>query len=338
MSFTRALFYPSLEIADEGWLKTAILYWDEIQTISPASIEVPYQTSTALQLFHEGVLSPLHVHPEKAEVRAIEEEMLNYMDSHEADGIVMTSDEGWDTIHVDKLPDFRRRAEYRDALIHEEKWGEGIRSRIGKQLLTPADPWISVDKAFANFYMTLLATRLSESSGLGLLTDIPESERLSTSARLNSHLFGSKYRNAEKYNWGLPRTTEAPRTLSQGILANFLIENIFLAPETSVDSILSFKRHHVDELRRFQVVLGELTTHIEAGLPLRALQQHLQDIYRIVIAPVINELKAALHDSRIRCIAESFLKISGISVASGSLLPHIGLATQLHYSQVLAHR
>jgi hypothetical protein len=35
MAFTRALFYPTIDIQNEDWLKTAILFWDEISTIVP---------------------------------------------------------------------------------------------------------------------------------------------------------------------------------------------------------------------------------------------------------------------------------------------------------------
>ena len=38
MAFTRALYYPTIDISNEAWLKTAILYWDEINTIVPLSL------------------------------------------------------------------------------------------------------------------------------------------------------------------------------------------------------------------------------------------------------------------------------------------------------------
>ncbi len=43
MAFTRALYYPTIDITNETWLKTAILYWDEINTIVPSSISHPYK-------------------------------------------------------------------------------------------------------------------------------------------------------------------------------------------------------------------------------------------------------------------------------------------------------
>ena len=35
MLFSKALFYPTIDIHDEEWLKTAYLFWDEISTLVP---------------------------------------------------------------------------------------------------------------------------------------------------------------------------------------------------------------------------------------------------------------------------------------------------------------
>ncbi|HXM40737.1 MAG TPA: hypothetical protein VN924_05765 [Bryobacteraceae bacterium] len=42
MPFTKALYYPHIEVPNEAWLKSAILYWDEVKTIVPASMPEPY--------------------------------------------------------------------------------------------------------------------------------------------------------------------------------------------------------------------------------------------------------------------------------------------------------
>jgi hypothetical protein len=38
MGFTKALFYPTIDIRNEDLLKNAVLFWDEINTIVPSSI------------------------------------------------------------------------------------------------------------------------------------------------------------------------------------------------------------------------------------------------------------------------------------------------------------
>jgi hypothetical protein len=47
LAFTKALYYPWIDIKDEGWLKNAMLYWDKIHTIVPRSFESPYKKRAA---------------------------------------------------------------------------------------------------------------------------------------------------------------------------------------------------------------------------------------------------------------------------------------------------
>lgn len=89
MAFTKALYYPRIEVPNEGWLKTVILYWDEVKTIVPASMSEPYTGTTARELFDAGVLSPLHVHPHLASVERLAEKIFEYLGSTEADGVLV---------------------------------------------------------------------------------------------------------------------------------------------------------------------------------------------------------------------------------------------------------
>lgn len=41
-AFTRALYYPFIDIQNSDWLKTAVLFWDCISTIVPESHQHPY--------------------------------------------------------------------------------------------------------------------------------------------------------------------------------------------------------------------------------------------------------------------------------------------------------
>lgn len=54
-----ALYFPHIDIHDPAWLRSAILFWDEIQTIAPSAIEKPYQTEDTRACFEEGYLKPL---------------------------------------------------------------------------------------------------------------------------------------------------------------------------------------------------------------------------------------------------------------------------------------
>ena len=50
-AFSNALYYPTIDITNSSWLKTAVLFWDSIFTIVPESFRNPYQNSDAVYLF-----------------------------------------------------------------------------------------------------------------------------------------------------------------------------------------------------------------------------------------------------------------------------------------------
>ena len=87
-AFTKALYYPRIEIRDDSWLKTAILYWEEITTIVPASIPRPYTSSVGQALFEARVLTPLFVHPGHQTFERLAEKVLDYLASPEAEQIL----------------------------------------------------------------------------------------------------------------------------------------------------------------------------------------------------------------------------------------------------------
>ena len=63
-----ALYYPYIDIDDASLIKTAALYWDEIQTIIPLNYDNPYKTETSQTAYKEGFLK-------KREVRWDDEEI-----------------------------------------------------------------------------------------------------------------------------------------------------------------------------------------------------------------------------------------------------------------------
>ena len=66
---SQALFYPWIDIRNDAWLKTSLLYWDSVRTIVPESIDAPYSTETGRVLEGTGFLVPLRVHSGMEESR-----------------------------------------------------------------------------------------------------------------------------------------------------------------------------------------------------------------------------------------------------------------------------
>ena len=82
-AFSNALYYPTIDIQNTDWLKTAILFWDSISTIVPESLSTPYKQYDTQFLHEIGFLRPLYVNSDDKSVIGIEEDILALIHSSE---------------------------------------------------------------------------------------------------------------------------------------------------------------------------------------------------------------------------------------------------------------
>lgn len=324
MAFTTALYYPWIDVRDESWLKNALLYWENIRTIVPESIDDPYTTRTAKEAYEAELLQPLYVESRMQVINELTDDVLKYLDSPEGTEVLMTRDiRDYQLIHPDKLP-----SEIRELVdIHPDKLSERVEGELRSRLSSNSQEWIAVDGRFASFYMTLLATRLSENSGVGLLTDMAANSKLANAAKLDANLrFPSRRRSRNTYD-GYRQTQNISPSLAQGVLADLIFERIKIDPDTSLKNLLKFRRENADELGRFRVKLAELTKNISSEQSIERLQQEVNDIFINEVNPSINALKKGLTSSNIKWVTEGFLKVSCFSAPPTSLpLALIGLS------------
>lgn len=345
MAFTKALYYPWIDIRDEGWLKNAMLYWQTVQTIVPVSIQRPYSTKTAQEFYNEGLLLPLHVESNMRDINELTGDVLKYLESPEGAEVLMSREIlDYHYIHPDKLSEEIRRL----VKIHPEKLPYEIRHRIKRSVLYSGD-WIRVDSRFADFYMTLLATRLSERIRAGLLTDMAANDKLATTVRLDAKLSIPIRRRYRYEHDEYQRYRDMPLSLAQGTLANLIFERLQIAPDTPVKKILKFRADHADELGRFRTKITELTQSISNEQPFEQLRQQVEDIYINEVQPAINSLKKGLTDCKIKWATENFLKVGFFSTSSASIplallglaVPHallVGAGVSLTASAILYNR
>jgi hypothetical protein len=321
---SQVLFYPWIDIQDESWLKTALLYWDSVRTIVPESIEAPYSTETGRALEAAGFLVPLRVHSDMGEIEDLTDDALAYLGTTEATDLLIAEPGRRHDIHVEKLPHHLRRL----AEIHAEKVPNEIR-RIFGELASPSprgSEWLRVDDGFANFYMTLLANRLAERIGASLLTSFPAADRMALAARLDSHPWGhGSWNRFRQYEAFVPRR-RMPRHLAPGLLAHLAIELTGVAPDTPVDRLLEFRERHSDELAIFRAKVEQLASAVAADLPVEALRQRICELHTSELAPAIANLKSALGGRRVRWLSEGLLNIAFLSAGSSTVLVAAGLA------------
>lgn len=298
MAFTKALYYPYIRIQNEAWLKTALLYWDTIQTIVPESIDSPYSGDVSREFADSGLLRPLKVSPRRGEIQDLSGDVLNYLNSSEGAGVLAAGDLAeWAYIHPDKLPSELR---YRI----ERHFGE-----------SSEDGWVQVNPQFGHLYMSLLASRLADNHGLGLLTDNGQFQNLADSNRLDA-----KFRFPAHDPWDRPRSPRRTKPdWVQGYMAHLILDTFELDPDTPPKKIITYRRKFKDEIGRFREEVGKLTEDVCQDVPLEALQQQLKDIYNNRVSPALADLGETLKDAQIECAAGNLLKIGFFSVGSTSI-------------------
>ncbi len=158
-----ALYYTTIDIYDETWLKSAYLFWKGIRTIVPRSLaSQAYRNRSTQFLEGEGYLQPILVNPSEYIVRNLVSKVKKYAQSEE--GIVCLNSVIPNNSHRNPYSD-DRAAFY----LHSEKLPyeiqEILKDKIGDEC------WIRVSENFANFYMTLLANDIASRKSLTLLTD-----------------------------------------------------------------------------------------------------------------------------------------------------------------------
>lgn len=279
--FTHALYYPHIDIPDEGWLKTAALYWDRISTIAPRNIGAPYATADAQALQASDVLTPLWVDPNLDEVLFASREFAAYVETPQG-AAALRGPRG----AADEGSTVGRRPPHRRARVHSLKMGDELRRQlIGSGRVRERQEWLELHRDAADCYMTILAGELAHSRGLALLADTCIFEPLA----------GMVHRGAMAH-----LDPSASSRLGQAVLAHMALRVCGVAVDTPVEEILRFREEHSAELGRFRAAIGELAGQLSDDVPsLEALQQGVRDAYLNRVTPAVDELRASLRSHSI---------------------------------------
>ncbi len=309
MGFTKALYYPTIDIRNEDWLKTAVLFWDEIFTIVPSSMKIPYQIDSTQFLSDVGILKPLRVNPEIDFIEELSSDVLSYLNTNEGFQVLTQSGGTYSTIHRVKLP----KEIVRLFDIHPEKLPYEIQHQM-KNYLT-REGWFRVDSNFAIFYMTLLANKICERRSIELLTDNSSVANLADKVRLNNQVVINGRDYMHRYN----HRDQKPLLLAQGLMTNLIIQGIRIGTTSSLEDIINFKRQHLDELGLFRTNIAKLVQSVSKEGPIEAMQQQVEDIYKDEFLPAYNNFKMALESSKIKWLSDNLMNISFISTTATTL-------------------
>jgi hypothetical protein len=300
-------------------------------------MEIPYTTNSTQFLADEGILRPIRVRSDMVEIEELSSSVLTYLSTNEGARVVAANGYRDSVIHEEKLPfKFKQYAH-----IHPEKLPYAIRNEF-RHLFEKSNrdgSWLRVDSGFADFYMTLLASKLSERTGASLVTADSMANDLAVAIHLDAplgqkvgNLFESerhhRFRRRREYDAYGPRRNR-PSSVAEGLLANLAISKINISEITPIQDLINFKNKYSDEFGRFHKSIHDLCGGIDQDLPIEALQERVSTIYRNDVEPSINALKAALDGKKIKWKAEGLMKLAFMSASSYSALAVAGLSTPI---------
>ena len=316
--FSRALYYPTIDIKNEWWLKSAALFWDSIETIVPLSkSENPYENSTARALYENNVLQPHVVDPWSDEVAGLEDDVRQFIGTREGKRLLHKRLFNNSLAHAIEdgresrrrfLEDMgeRLRQQYDDLYIHADKLPHFLQDDLRRY--RDQDGFVLTTVEFLRFYMTLLANNICRREGLSLLTDKVMANDLTT--MMLKDKIGVKLESVDGNNH------------LHTVFYNIVLENIHIDPKTPVEKIIDFKRRYADELGRFRMEVSQLTNIENVGENYISISEQAKNIYENGVIPSMNDLKKALNGATIKWTIDHFYNyvLSGVAPAAMTLV------------------
>lgn len=304
--FSSALYYPYIDITNEDWLRSACLFWETVRTIVPQSTHSPYSTRLARELHDQGILVPFRVSPDMEEINELSDMVLDYL-TDPASNAVLFGGKSVD-VHPEKLP-----YQIRDEL----------------NLISSRDGWLRVNSQFANYYMTLLATRIGNRLGIGVVTDERTADQLVCSVwrgrPLSEHDVGLGPQWLGELDTYRPRRA-LPKEIAAGMLVDLVFQSIMLPKHVPVRMLIAFRRDHFEELAVFRREIAKLTSELPGDLSVEALRQAVHDQYEANVRPALASLRRSLSAQGWDAGLGGLVKVSALSAGPASALVVAGVS------------
>jgi len=283
-----ALYYPYLQFGDESWVKTAALYYEGLTRIVPQDYET--NDSETVRRLIDGC-EFVRDHDPGYEADEIEDHFKRLSEEYLSD----------EEFSIPLMEGIRKHfpSGTRFNLLKDK-----LSLAITKYLDAKGDAylfcndnifWVSVDAPIGALYMTCLANKISEKTGIPIVTDTPAYQPLIQ---------------------GLQQDYYAPHTSDRGqAVASMVIETVVPKgiESVSVDQILDFRDDYRLERVRFYEAIEEIARDAPIINDSEALNDYVKQKATIVEANT-RDLKQSLEEVNIDT-ANKLLAISTPALA-----------------------
>lgn len=325
-----SLYYPYIKIDNPAWLRSQLLYFDRINTISPWHVGDVILGRDEEELAEKGYLSRKSPTFMKGAVDRASRFMAILLVASRNDRLgshfsriplySKSSRKVFTMLHSLKntdngtsirrlIPDITNLTEELEdylpnnrARIHPEKLSSALREFLegGQKNVSKSElsrNWIDVDPVFSSIYMTVLAREMSASMGASAITDEGVHDALYQDLMATGKL--SPLQNARR---------------AEGIVVDVVIKSIKIDPETPIARILKFKEHHTDELHRFQSLISGIAGRCAIMETPENIRSEADLIVRREIDQSIKDLEKSLSSTGIVWSRGGFFKATSFVV------------------------
>jgi hypothetical protein len=293
MSSGISLYYPYIHITDTGWLKRSLLYWDTVRRIVPDGFQ-PDDNDDCYRATKEELLlttSPTPYLAEaaqrfRAKIPALLEEVSRRGQSFEVEDPVAAARDQNLRIHFEKMEDHLRHFLMREQIIQVE------------------GPWIVSHPDVADWYMTCLATVMSEKIGSPVVTDFQRNNAI------GEYLTHANPVSSER---------SSPRGAAM-LRLRIPFPDTDATAGVPLREIIEFREKYADQRRNLRDALEELMKDVPTISDQNDLRDHLRD-KQARLDKAIQEHRGAAD----RFYAKTIPSVLQISVPTGPLALGVAL-------------
>ena len=347
-----ALYYPHIDIHDTAWLRSAMLFWDEVQTIVPTSIENPYQLADTKICAEEGYLQPLRCDLYGHVLLDLESRVLKLMSEPEwsrsicqqpkgpmEEALIRGEDRRHEIInrlyeavgiHPDRMPP-ELRASFAGPTSVKLLSGDIIDPRLRRMLEDICNYTIHPEKM-----PVMLRNIFKRNDGGG-------SDRLLVDRRFAEIYMSALAASLAKELGVSPLTNEKPSSgvnlrclgddvtfdgphVARGALVSIVMEGLRVDPQTPIDQILKFRQKRRDQLAELSGQFDELKKSIETSEEGHDIEENAKRIFENEIRPALGNLKTELQHQAIQSAWSGFQAASAFSAVPSTALWATGVS------------